>query len=100
MAKGFSTVVCCANDAYLGADAVGRTLTEEYLESLPADVDPCGENGEFHSFAYAGPIFNQPIRFTVGETVYRPLAPGLVDTMSSPGRRPTRGFWYCDLLPG
>jgi uncharacterized protein (TIGR00290 family) len=99
LAKGFSTVICCASDAYLGADAVGRTLTEEHLASFPADVDPCGENGEFHSFAYAGPIFRQPIRFTVGETIYRPLPPGLVDPTSSPPGRVTRGFWYCDLLP-
>lgn len=99
LARGFSTVICCANDAYLGADAVGRTLTEAYLAGLPAGVDPCGENGEFHSFAYAGPIFKQPIRFTVGETVYRPLPPGLVDPTTSPPGRQTRGFWYCDLLP-
>ncbi len=97
LAKGFSTIICCANDAYLGADAVGQTLTEAYLAALPAEVDPCGENGEFHSFTYAGPIFKQPIRFTVGETIYRPLAPGLVDP-TSPAPR-TRGFWYCDLLP-
>jgi uncharacterized protein (TIGR00290 family) len=104
LALGFGTVICCANDAYLGEDAVGRTLTAEFIASLPADVDVCGENGEFHSFAFAGPVFRQPVKFTVGDKVYRPLEathPG--DTAASStcpaGPRVTRGFWFCDLLP-
>ena len=102
---GFGTVVCCANDAYLGEDAVGRTLTADFIASLPAGVDVCGENGEFHSFAFAGPVFKQPVKFSVGEKVYRPLEvapPG--DSTSSQGcpggPRPTRGFWFCDLVRG
>jgi Predicted ATPases of PP-loop superfamily len=101
---GFGTVICCANDAYLGEDAVGRTLTADFIASLPAGVDVCGENGEFHSFAFAGPVFKEPVKFKVGEKVYRPLEvthPG--DSTSShvcpAGPRPTRGFWFCDLLP-
>jgi len=64
----------------------------------------CGENGEFHSFAFAGPVFRQPVKFKVGEKVYRPVEvtqPG--DATSSyvcpSGPRQTRGFWFCDLLP-
>src|SRR5581483_140161 len=99
----FGTVICCVNDAHLGEDAVGRNIDEEFIRSLPAHVDPCGENGEFHSFAFAGPVFKQPIRFKVGEKVYRPVevthpatTPGTY-TCASP--RATKGFWFCDLLP-
>ena len=104
IALGFGSVVCCVNDGYLDESAVGRNIDEEFIQSLPAAVDPCGENGEFHSFAFAGPIFKEPVRFKVGEKVYRPLEvthPG--DSNSSyvcpSGSRPTRGFWFCDLLP-
>jgi uncharacterized protein (TIGR00290 family) len=105
IALGFSSIVCCVNDAYLDESALGRTIDAEFIESLPADVDPCGENGEFHSFAFAGPIFKQPMRIAVGEKIYRPVEethPG--NTASSPvcptpGARRTKGFWFCDLLP-
>jgi uncharacterized protein (TIGR00290 family) len=102
---GFGTVTCCVNDAYLGEDAVGRCLDPAFIASLPAEVDPCGENGEFHSFAFAGPVFRQPVTFKIGEKVYRPVAPVAPADASSTyvcpsGPRPTRGFWFCDLLPG
>ncbi|HEU5396007.1 MAG TPA: ATP-binding protein, partial [Verrucomicrobiae bacterium] len=48
----FGTVICCANDAYLDETAVGRNIDEAFIRDLPAHVDPCGENGEFHSFAF------------------------------------------------
>jgi uncharacterized protein (TIGR00290 family) len=102
--QGFGTVICCANDAYLGEDAVGRVLTAELIASLPADVDVCGENGEFHSFAFAGPVFRRPVGFEVGDKVYRPLEvthPGdtAVASTAPAGPRVTRGFWFCDLVP-
>jgi uncharacterized protein (TIGR00290 family) len=103
-ALGFGTVICCANDAYLGEDAVGRNIDEEFIRTLPAEVDPCGENGEFHSFAFAGPVFQQPVKFKVGEKVYRPVEVTYPSDATSfyvcpAGPRPTRGFWFCDLLP-
>jgi uncharacterized protein (TIGR00290 family) len=104
-ALGFGTVVCCVNDAYLDEAAVGRNIDEEFMRSLPPDVDPCGENGEFHSFAFSGPIFRQPVKFKVGEKVYRPVeVTHPTDSNSSyvcptPGPRATKGFWFCDLLP-
>ena len=103
-ALGFGTVICCANDAWLGEQSVGRVIDEAFIRELPAEVDPCGENGEYHSFAYAGPIFRTPIRFTVGEKVYRPLEQTHPSSAAHApavpaGRRPTRGFWFCDLLP-
>jgi len=105
LAPGFGTVICCVNDAYLGETAVGRIIDEEFMRSLPSDVDPCGENGEFHSFAFSGPVFRQPVKFRVGEKVYRPVeVTHPVDSNSAyvcPASDPraTKGFWFCDLLP-
>jgi uncharacterized protein (TIGR00290 family) len=103
LALGFGTVLCCVNDAYLGEDAVGRIIDPEFIASLPSEVDPCGENGEFHSFAFAGPIFKQPIKFKVGEKVYRPVEvthPSDSNSSVCPsGPSRTKGFWFCDLLP-
>jgi uncharacterized protein (TIGR00290 family) len=93
--QGFAATVCCA-DAALGREAVGRTLDEAFVASLPHDVDPCGENGEFHSFAHAGPIFRAPVRFAIGEVIYRPVEPAVPADGSS---RSPSGFWYCDLVP-
>lgn len=104
IALGFGTAICCANDAYLGEDVVGRNIDEEFIRTLPAEVDPCGENGEFHSFAFAGPVFKQPVKFKVGEKVYRPVEvthPGDANSayVCPSGARTTKGFWFCDLLP-
>ena len=104
LALGFGTAICCVNDAYLGEDAVGRNIDAGFIAALPPEVDPCGENGEFHSFAFAGPIFKQPVKFKVGEKVYRPFeVTHPSDSNSSyvcpPGPRRTKGFWFCDLLP-
>jgi len=107
IALGFGSVICCTNDAWLDQTAVGRRIDEEFIHSLPAGVDPCGENGEFHSFVFAGPVFRYPVKFTVGEKVYRPLEqthPGSPPPSSVPacppaGPRATKGFWFCDLLP-
>ncbi|MBL7884806.1 MAG: diphthine--ammonia ligase [Bacteroidia bacterium] len=88
---GFQTIVCCVNDANLSEDRVGVELDKKYINNLPENVDPCGENGEFHTYCYAGPIFKYPIKFIVGEKIYKPLADKLQNSN-------TKGFWYCDLL--
>lgn len=103
--EGFGSILCCVNDAWLDERFVGRPIDEALMRELPPEVDPCGENGEYHSFAFAGPIFRRPVNFTIGEKVYRPLedthpggaAPTPVRPL--PGRRETKGFWFCDLLP-
>jgi len=104
IALGFGSTICCVNDAWLDQTKVGRNIDAEFIASLPGDVDPCGENGEFHSFAFAGPIFKQPLRIKTGEIVYRPIEQTHPSTAASPvcplpGARPTKGFWFCDLLP-
>jgi uncharacterized protein (TIGR00290 family) len=104
-ALGFGTVICCVNDAYLDQDAVGRNIDEGFMRSLPPNVDPCGENGEFHSFAFSGPVFRQPVKFKVGEKVYRPVEVTHPTDSNSASACPisgsptTKGFWFCDLLP-
>jgi uncharacterized protein (TIGR00290 family) len=107
IAQQFRSVICCVNDAWLGEGFVGREIDTAFVADLPADVDPCGENGEFHSFCFAGPIFREPVSITVGEKVYRPLeqmqpattAPSTSTVCPLPGARETKGFWFCDLLP-
>jgi uncharacterized protein (TIGR00290 family) len=78
---GFKAVVTCVNSKALDQSFAGRIIDHDFLTSLPANVDPCGENGEFHTFVFDGPNFARPVDFSVGETVSRD------------------GFWFCDLLP-
>ncbi|MGH9651374.1 MAG: hypothetical protein ACRD3I_13000 [Terriglobales bacterium] len=59
------------NPKFLPAEFAGREFNEDLLGDLPAGVDPCGENGEFHSFVYAGPMFREPIHFHPGKVVSR-----------------------------
>ncbi len=95
----FKTVICCANDAFLGREFVGRELNENFLLDLPNNVDPCGENGEYHSFCFEGPIFRNPIPIKISEIIYRPLQIQEEDddcNVSNPIK--TKGFWYSDLL--
>ncbi len=78
---GFKAVVTCVNSKVLDQSFAGRIIDEAFLSSLPVDVDPCGENGEFHSFVFDGPIFTEAVKFSIGETVLRD------------------SFWFRDLLP-
>lgn len=68
---GLKTRITCVDPKQLPASFVGREYDESFLNALPDGVDPCGENGEFHSFAYAGPMFKQPIAIRAGAVVER-----------------------------
>jgi uncharacterized protein (TIGR00290 family) len=68
---GLCAYLTCIDPRRLPARFAGRLFDRTLLDELPADVDPCGENGEFHTFAFAGPMFRQAIDVTVGETVER-----------------------------
>jgi uncharacterized protein (TIGR00290 family) len=85
---GFEAVVCCVDPRRLDAAFAGRAYDERFLSELPADADPCGENGEFHTFVWAGPIFAEPLRLRIGAVVERD---GFVfcDLMWAQGGRPT-----------
>ena len=96
--RHFQAIVCCTNDRYLGKDWLGRKIDASFLTDLPDGVDPCGENGEYHTLCYEGPIFKNKINVTVGDTVFQPLVLSNLDH-SQDNFPATRGFWYCDLLP-
>jgi len=81
MALGFQAITTCVDSKVLDRRFIGRTLDKHFLAELPPDVDPGGENGEFHSFVFDGPIFKERIAFTTGEVVLRD------------------SFYFCDLLP-
>jgi uncharacterized protein (TIGR00290 family) len=78
---GFRAIAVCVDPRVLDASFAGRELDASFFADLPPGVDPCGENGEFHTFVFDGPVFQTPIAFRVGEKVLRD------------------GFCFCDLLP-
>ena len=78
---GLRATLTCIDPKRLDRSFAGRSFDAALLEELPSDVDPCGENGEFHTFAWAGPMFTRPIPVEVGEVVERV------------------GFVFADLLP-
>ena len=71
IAGGLRAKVTCVDPRVLGSEFAARDFDADFLSDLPATVDPCGENGEFHTFAYAGPMFSKPIRVVPGEIVER-----------------------------
>ena len=86
---GFKAVVTCVDAQKLGEDFVGRVIDRDFIASLPANVDICGENGEFHSFVFDGPLFKRPVDFKLGEKVYSEYTVGSAETY---------GYWYIDIL--
>jgi uncharacterized protein (TIGR00290 family) len=97
---GFKTMLCCTNDAYLGEKEVGTLFDLNFLNNLPANVDPCGENGEFHTFCFDGPIFKTPVKITVKEKIYRPLEIKKDSNHPFIKESKTQGFWFCELSHG
>ncbi|ASK30862.1 ATP-binding protein [Chryseobacterium sp. T16E-39] len=92
---GFKTIVTCVNETYLDKSYAGRIIDEKFIADLPSNVDPCGENGEFHTFTFDGPIFKTPISFEVGEIVKK--------TYPKPKSNDIENdedyvFWFCDLI--
>lgn len=69
--KGFKGIVTCVDKKYLDCSFVGRIFDHHFLQDLPDHVDPCGENGEFHTFVFDGPIFKKPLEVEKGEIVTR-----------------------------
>ncbi len=95
---GFKTITCCTNDQYLGEEWVGKEIDKQFVKELPSEVDPCGENGEYHSFCYAGPIFKEKIEIAKAEKIYRPLEIKVTDDCTLSSAPLTKGFWFCELL--
>ncbi|WP_181884368.1 diphthine--ammonia ligase [Neobacillus piezotolerans] len=69
LSLGFKTITTCIDSEKLSAPFLGRVVEGGFLDELPPDVDPCGENGEFHTFCFAGPIFNRKLDITIGNRV-------------------------------
>lgn len=88
IALGYKTIVVCAQQ---GLEAFcGRVIDEHFMEDLPKGIDPCGENGEFHTFVFDGPLFKKPIEFSLGEKIFK--------TFPSPKETVPIGYWYIDLI--
>ena len=69
--SGLRTVITCINPKQTPKEFIGREFDDSFLDSLPETIDPCGENGEFHSFVFDGPMFNEKIEIVVGDVVQR-----------------------------
>jgi len=79
---GFKAVIACIDSNILDKAFASRTFDKQFLSELPSNVDPCGENGEFHSFVYDGPIFSRRIPYEKGKVVLR-----------------DNRYYFCDLMP-
>ncbi len=95
LALGFKTILVCVDAKLLEQSFAGRIIDEQFINDLPENVDPCGENGEFHTFVFDGPIFEKPIPIQKGEVVYREYPAPNTDSNESK----KMGFWFCDLIP-
>lgn len=95
---GFGTVIACTQQRL--ERIVGKEISRELIDALPDDIDVCGENGEFHTFTFKGPIFAYPIKYKIGVKIFKEYAaPKNADDscVSAADLKPS-GFWYCDLL--
>ncbi len=71
IASGLKAIITCVDPRQLSKNFSGREYNASFLNEIPITVDPCGENGEFHSFAFDGPMFQKPIDIILGETIHR-----------------------------
>lgn len=85
---GYKTIVVCAQAGL--EHFCGKVIDENFANELPEGVDPCGENGEFHTFAFEGPIFREAIPFVLGEKVFKTYETAEIKDA---------GYWYIDLIP-
>lgn len=93
---GFRAVIITINSELLDKSFVGREIDKDFIQDLPSNVDPCGENGEFHTFCFDGPIFKNPIKFSIGEKVFRAYKRPKNEEKNNISSE--MGFWFCDLL--
>jgi len=100
---GFKAIVVCVNEKYLDKSFCGRMIDHSFVRDLPDTVDVCGENGEYHSFVFDGPIFKTPLTFKKGEIVYREYTKPKNNKKEcfkpQSGEENNYGFYFCDILP-
>lgn len=96
---GFKGIIVCVNEKFLDKSFCGRIIDASFLNDLPANVDPCGENGEYHSFVFDGPVFKTPVAYSKGDIVYKKYeAPKNADDNCHSNTTPSQyGFYFCDL---
>lgn len=88
---GFKAVLTSVDASKLDESFAGRIFNENFLADLPGTVDPCGENGEFHTFVFDGPIFSKPVNFTLGGTLHK--------SYSLQDKSVSSDFYFKELLP-
>ncbi|MEM3407604.1 MAG: diphthine--ammonia ligase [Nitrososphaerota archaeon] len=81
---GFKAIITCVDEEVLSSSCVGRELNENFLKEIPPNIDPAGENGEYHCFVYDGPLFSEPINIKIGEIVKQNVQ--------------GKTFYYCDIF--
>lgn len=91
---GIEAMIVCLNEKFLPKEFLGRKIDASFLNDLPDNVDPCGENGEFHTFVYNAPYFSSPIPVKKGEVVYKAYI-----TAKNDNDKWNTGFYFLDLLP-
>lgn len=96
---GYRAIVVCVNAKVLDKSFCGRVLDQSFLDDLPKNVDPCGENGEFHTFVFDGPLFSKPVKFELGEKVLRDYSPSDEDDCFTKEQSWDHKFWYQELEP-
>ena len=92
---GFQTIVVAVNGQVLDRSFCGRVLDRQFVADLPPGVDPCGENGEFHTFVFAAPYFSSPVLFRRGQTIERTFS-----FTDAERQTLTSTYFFTDLLPG
>lgn len=98
ISEGFRAITVSVNAVVLDKSFCGRIIDKDFLKELPEGVDPCGENGEFHTFVFDGPIFRRPVDFKRGELVQHDYFSE--DKQETDQKRNwDTSFWYLDLLP-
>jgi uncharacterized protein (TIGR00290 family) len=97
LSQGFKTVICACNDLSFHAGLLGRTIDMRFLDDVPPGIDPCGENGEFHSFVYEAPYFKRPVGFTLGDQTVREYTYQVKNGSSVEVLKST--FHFQELLP-
>lgn len=98
---GYEAIVVAVNGKVLGESFAGRKFDKQFLADLPEGVDPCGENGEFHTLVINGPIFSAPLPVDLGEVTYQTYTPKQEDDdcfcEDEPQQDWDYGFWFCDI---
>ncbi|MBC7866623.1 MAG: cysteine-rich CWC family protein [Gloeobacteraceae cyanobacterium ES-bin-316] len=95
--KGFKSITCCVNDVYLPRQWIGREIDQQFVSELPAKIDACGENGEYHSFCYAGPIFKNNLAIEKGLISSKFLEVKMHAAHSKEERLTAPCFWFIDI---